>query len=61
MAYIQVQVQTSDTSRVFFTPQPDSYAELHDAIKIEIPKALSVNFRLLFINGEIKTQRYKHI
>ena len=33
MASMQVQVQVGDTRRVFFMPQPNSYAELYDAIK----------------------------
>ena len=58
---MQVQVQIGNTGRVFFMPQPNSYAELHDAIKKGIPKARSVNFSLLLKNDEIKTQRYKYI
>ena len=35
-------------------PQPNSYAELYDTIKKEIPKAQSVSFSLLFENDESK-------
>ena len=56
-----VQVQTGNTRNVFFMPQSNSYAELHEAIKKRIPKARSVNFSLLFKNDEIKTQRHKYI
>ena len=31
-------VQVGDTRRVFFMPQPNSYAELYDAIKKRFPK-----------------------
>ena len=58
---MQVQVQIGDTRKVLFIPQPNSYAELHDAIKKEIHKARSVNFSLPFKNDEIRTQSYKNI
>ena len=49
---MQVQVQIEDTRRVLFITQPNSYAELIDAIKKEIPKIRYVNFSLLFENDE---------
>ena len=49
---MQVQVQIEDTRRVLFITQPNSYAELIDAIKKEIPKIRYLNFSLLFENDE---------
>ena len=49
---LQLQVQIGETRRVFFMRQPNTYSELADAIKKEIPKAKFMDFSLLFENDE---------
>ncbi len=52
MDTVQVQVQINDTKRVLFTPEPNTYTELVDVIRKEIPKTRTIDINLLYENDE---------
>jgi hypothetical protein len=52
MDTVQVQVQINDTKRVLFTPEPNTYTELVDVIRTEIPKTRTIDINLLYENDE---------
>ena len=49
---VQVQIETGETRRAFFTHQPSNYQQLIDDIKREIPKTKFMDFGLQFENDE---------
>ena len=52
MDTVQLQVQTGETKRVIFTPEPNNYVDLVNVIRKEIPKTRTIDFSLLYENDE---------